>query len=204
MASVTLTFYLRWGGANDSSLSFELNESGWPWVSSSDQLGVELDSTAATGSEVAYSPGSTTLSEAQSGGGSVEANLALGPNAATSGGAPTSLSVSTQAGIFSSGASNNLAAILLTLGGPGGYAGFSYGPSLTFFPLPAKVAPQTLGILSIAAIGLVVVAAVILGVLGIRARRVPPEADLAPLNPSGRGKGTAHRPGPGSPFAPTS
>lgn len=155
-------------------VEFSLAISGWPWVSSSDFLGFELDSLGAGGAHFAYNSSSRTLSESWNATGRTFASLVFGPNA-TVGGWPTSgtggnntrrdakvlsaaatrssptppnpnATVAVQSGVFTAGTPGREAVCLATFENvTGNYSGLSYDPWVVFTPSGTGTIPPSLG-----------------------------------------------------------
>ncbi|MDE1837697.1 MAG: hypothetical protein KGJ23_13930 [Euryarchaeota archaeon] len=180
--AVSFVFHLRNDTANLTQVKFDVNETGWPWVNTNDRLGVELDTFAPLDSSFSFASSTSSLVESTTSGNSQEASLVLGASAAVASGGSGTLGVSTQAGIFSVGGQNDVAALLLTFSGPGGYAGLSYDPWVIFHPGPASVpVSPPLSLTTWVAIIAVVAIAVVMGAFGLYVRRKPIEEGLSPV-----------------------
>jgi len=155
-------------------VEFSLAISGWPWVSSSDFLGFELDSLGAWGAHFGYNSSSRTLTEDWNTTGRTFASLVFGSNATVGGwpspggggpnttgesrlpaaaatrDSPTDLNpnatVAVQAGVFTAGSPGREAVCLATFENvSGNYSGLSYDPWVVFTPSAGVTFPPPLG-----------------------------------------------------------
>lgn len=183
-STMTVSFLLGLNGSSTPKVQLGLSLSEWPWNSSADSLGLEVDTNASTGSELSYDASTLELSQS-SNSGAANAILELNSSATSQSGgfgAPLSTAIDTE--VFSMGGPQNFAVTLLSfLGQPGGYLDLSYVSSIAF-PRPSvgpsvPVPPLSTG--GWAAVIGVLVAAVVLVVVGVRARRKPLEEELGDL-----------------------
>ncbi len=172
-------------GAASKLVKFDVKVNGWPWVSSSDTLGLALGATAEQGTYFAYSSVNDTISQTWDSNGTVAASLKFGPSANATG--PSSpVAVSNQVVLMPSGSHPISAVALLMFEGTGGYSGLVYDPWIIFGagtpsvtvpppPPPAVAGGATLPLL---AVGGIAIGAFALGVLAYRARHKPIDEGL--------------------------
>jgi hypothetical protein len=191
--TIDIVFHFQNGTANGTSrVKFDVAIYGWPWVSSSDQLGLAIQSGAFAlpgGSHFVYTAANDTIAQVWDSSGSTITSLAFGPSANASVVDATSpLQVTDQVGLFPSGNEPTMAGALLTFSGTGGYSGLTYDPWVEFGPHAAIPAPPVgvggpagfpllpvlVGLGGVLAVGL------LLGVYAQRARRRPIEDGLRP------------------------
>jgi hypothetical protein len=170
-------------GPASNLVKFDVIVEGWPWVSSSDQLGIALEATAEQGTHFAYSSSTDTIAQEWDSNGTVAASLEFGPSANATG-PPSALQVSDQVGLTPSGPRPTAAVALLTFAGPGGYSGLVYDPWIVFgsggpsvlVPPPPSAGGATLPLV---AVGAIAFAASVLGLLSYRVRRQSIDEGLA-------------------------
>jgi hypothetical protein len=118
-----------------SSVKFDVGVSGWPWASSTDQLGFVLASLGAWGSHFSYNASSGTLADQWNAtnrtflsvvfGGAAGVTYPSGPGAVAS--------VEEQAGLFAAGMPDRQAVVLVAFGGvAGNYSQIAYDPWVVF------------------------------------------------------------------------
>ena len=184
------------GPAN--ALKFDVDVSGWPWANVNDHLGLQLSALAAGGAEFAWNSQEQNLTEIWDSGGQPYAGLQLSPTAGTFGSSqgPSTVTVSSDAGLFSAASPDREAILLMNFtGGAVGYTSLHYDPWIIFSgsgstpgsPTSASSAGSAIPVILV--IGLtVVVAAVVLSVMAIaRARkssiRTPPRGPEPRIQP---------------------
>jgi hypothetical protein len=184
-AQVQLEFQFQISPADASALKFDVDFSEWPWASPADHLGLVLCAIAEAGARFAWNRVSQNLTEEMGSGGSPFAGLQLGPSATTFGssGGPSSVVVTSDAGLYTVGTPERGAYLLINFtGGSGGYTSLHYDPWVIFSALTSS--PGSTPLLDLTAVLAIVVgsaAAVLLGVLALRSRRTAPEAGMSSL-----------------------
>ncbi len=188
--TVVITFHFASSGGATDRVEFDVSVIGWPWVSDTDSLGVEVDATAEMQTHFVYSPSTDTIGELWNANGTAASSLVFGLSAnATSGGENTSLTVANDVGLFPSGSEPVEAFSLLAFHGPGGYSALVYDPWIVFGPaasliVPPPIVPGSSGggaTLPLVAVGVVAAGTTALGFLAYRQRRAPVDKELAPL-----------------------
>ena len=197
-ATVGITFHFLTTGANASQrIKFDVTVSGWPWVSPTDVLGVEVEAVAFHGPtqvHFTYNATSDSVLQVWDSNNTTLSSIAFGPTANATGTAPTTLNVQNDVG-FSPGPTPVVAYALLTFNGGGGYSHLAYDPWVLFGAQTALVPPlggpgpghhgaggPLAGVLSppvFVAIGGAALGGVALGVMARRMRRRPLEEGLA-------------------------
>jgi hypothetical protein len=170
-------------GPASNLVKFDVMVKGWPWVSSSDQLGLALHATAEQGTHFVYSSAADTIAQEWDSNGTVATSLEFGPSANATD-PPSALQASDEVGLTPSGPSPTAAVALLTFAGPGGYSGLVYDPwivfgsggSSVFVPPPPPAGGATLPLV---AVGAIAFAASVLGLLSYRVRRHSIDEGLA-------------------------
>jgi hypothetical protein len=189
--NVTVVFHLLNVSANDTRVKFDFTASGWPWVSSGDELGLMIGSDAPHGSTTLFDQSTGTLTD-YDGAGVSFASLAFGPTATGSGSGQSELGVSTFPGIYQPTTPLGMIVSFVMLnftGGPGGYTTLSYDPWVILNPGTVLVTqPGSNGqppwdtldfaVLAVIAGGVV---AVLLGVVMVRIRRKDSKIELKTL-----------------------
>ncbi len=169
------------GGSAPGTLAYSLNITGWPWLDSTDSLGVEVRSNVSSTLGYWQATGSDAVTEISRTTQAPVASFVWGATAVAQyprGGAESDSSVSAYRN-FSRNDSNSL--VRLSFGSvPGNYSSLSYDPWLEILA-PGKVGSAVAAIilnpLSVSAIA--VGTAVSLGLAYVaRRRRTPPEAGL--------------------------
>jgi|GEM_PF-2374994 len=156
-ASLNVTFHLTSeslqanNSPNDSyTVKFDVVVSNWPWASSTDALGFELNSLGAGGSHFSYNQTNSTLIESWNETNRTFVSLEFGgvagvsyPDRTT---ATSGTNISTQ--LFYAASPNREAVALVTFrGATGNYTTVDYDPLLAFVATPPG-APQSSGILT--------------------------------------------------------
>ncbi len=175
---VVIVLHFVVGPPATNRVKFDVSISGWPWVSSSDTLGIVIGATAAQGTSFAYSASNDTISELWSSNGTIASSLVFGASAnATAGSAISTLEVSDQVGLYPIGTTPSIAQALLSFHGPGGYSALAYDPWIVFGPPSTISVPPTLPVatggatLPLIAAGAIALATALLGVTAYRLRR---------------------------------
>jgi hypothetical protein len=188
--TIQIVFHFENGSANGTTrVKFAVSVIGWPWMSSSDVLGLVVTSEAYAlpgGSHFTYTASNDTITQQWDSNDSTITSLAFGPTANTTGSPPSVLQVTDQVGLFPSGATPTEAGALLTFSGAGGYPNMTYDPWVEFgphavVPIHPVSGPTPSGIPSLpylVAIGGVLVGGLLLGTYAHRARRHPIEDGL--------------------------
>ena len=144
------------GGVQNPSLSaeFDLTVIHWPWFSSEDRLGIELDSLGDPGTHFSFNNSTHSISEGWDQNNATFVTLILGgqANVTYSTGVSLPSPVDEQVGLFDVGTPDRAATSLLTFEGPQGYPGgyerVIYDPWILFSPstVPShSVAPSAGG-----------------------------------------------------------
>jgi len=179
---VQLVFVLQISPANTSALKFDVGVSGWPWVGSTDHLGLVFGTVAELGAHLVWERGSQNLTEALNSGGGPFAGLRLGQfaNTSGSGGGASTVNVSSDAGFYSVGTPSRGAYLLVNFTGVNEeYASLHYDPWIIFaVPVVPSGASALFDWGIVVAIVAGSAAAMLLGVAGFRARRIAPEAEM--------------------------
>lgn len=200
LGSVTSTIIFHFenqSGGSTNRLEFDVSISNWPWVSSSDDLGLEVSEGAVgepSAVHFAYSRSNDTIAQ-KSSNGTTLSSLTFGPSANTTGTPPQPLSLATQVALFEgSPLVGTDAYALLTFQGAGGYSGMIYDPWLMFGPVSAVAPPHYLGppppggstgngallsVQALLALSGVLVTGVLLGAYARRVRRRPIDEGLS-------------------------
>lgn len=196
--NVTVVFHLWNVADNYSRIKFDFSVSGWPWVDTTDSLGLMVGSNAPTGATIQFDPATANLTEF-SPSGTPFASIVFGPNAtASSGSTEGPVQVSSSAGIYPQPTPAGEASTYILsnfTGGPAGYSSLRYDPWVIFsnpggsvghgtsppkVVIPPQVAPGSpdyaLLVGATLAGGLVLLA---LTAIAVRSRRTPPEDQLA-------------------------
>jgi hypothetical protein len=188
--TIQIVFHFDNGSANGTPrVKFDISVGGWPWVSSSDELGLVVESEAFAlpgGSHFTYAASTDTISQQWNTNGGTISSLNFGPTADTTGSSPSVLHVGDQVDLLPSGATPTMAGALLTFAGAGGYPNMTYDPYVEFGPLgtipislapgPAPNAVPWLPVL--VTVGAASTAGLLLGVYAQRVRRRPIEEGL--------------------------
>jgi hypothetical protein len=186
-----ITFHFENGsGSASDRVKFDVTVSGWPWVSSNDALGLEVEAGAYAlpgGVHFVYTAATDTIAQESDSNNSAIWSLAFGPTATITGSSPSTVRVTDQVGLFPNGnATPTVAIALLTFEGPGGYAGLAYDPWVLFGPQgPVTVVPPPSPLnngasLPLVAVGAITLVAAVLGVAAFRLRRRPIDEGLWP------------------------
>lgn len=179
--NVTIGFGLNGSSSPDPwTIGYTLNVSEWPWLNSSDSLGVEVRSSLAPALGYWASGAGDTVDALNSSSHAPFARFAWGANARTeySGGGSADSSVGTYRNISSGGASS---LVRLDFGSvTGGYTSLSYDPWVGILPAPLTagnlasliLTPESLAVLALGGSGAFLLAS------WARTRRTPPESGL--------------------------
>jgi roadblock/LC7 domain-containing protein len=124
-------------GTRNASLSvkFDVGIASWPWASSSDLLGFDLESLGAWGAHFAYDPENRTMSEEWNQTNQTFVSLVFGSAAGVQYNATASATstVGEQVGLFPAGIPDRESVALVTFGGVvGNYSYVSYDPWVVF------------------------------------------------------------------------
>ncbi len=190
-ATIGITFHFATTGRNASDrIKFDVTVSGWPWVNSSDVLGLEVTAVAYHEPDrvyYTYNATNDTLNQVWDSNNTTLSSLAFGPTANATGSASPTVHVTDNVGL-SVGPNPEVAFALLTFEGAGGYSNLSYDPWVLFGPQTAIAPPRGLGpgtlvgsLLTppvLLAIGGVIVGGVLLGWYARRVRQRPMEEGL--------------------------
>ena len=174
--------------ADPNILEFNVDLSEWPWENPADHLGLLVGATAEPGAHFVWNTASQNLTEELNSGGGQVVGLRLDSSASTfgSGQGPSSVSVSCSAGLYPEYAQTQNANLLINFtGGNEGYTVLHYDPWIIFSPStssPAGAAPIDMTAILVIVAGSA--AAVLLGVVALRARRTAPETGMSPLHSS--------------------
>jgi hypothetical protein len=126
------------------AVKFDIGIASWPWVSSTDLLGLEIGSLGAVGSHFAFNQSSRTLAENWNTSNTTFASLIFGAGAMASYPNQTSApaSVVEQVGLFGAATAAREAVALVNFAGiPGNYSYVSYDPWVVFSPSGTTVVP---------------------------------------------------------------
>jgi hypothetical protein len=181
VANVTITFELNSSTqGNPWSLSYSLNVTGWPWLHTVDQVGVEARSNTTLPSTYWTPVGSNRLDERSRVSDQTIASFVWGASARAHypNGSGEDSSVGSYRNLSSGGSAYLVRLEFVSV--TGGYSSLSYDPWLSLVPpggSPSRLTAWVLTPASIAVVGGAAIGTVALGVVA-RSRRLPPETDL--------------------------
>jgi hypothetical protein len=180
--SIQRVFHFQISPAKPDTLKFDVDFSDWPWKSTTDHLGLLFGAAAEPGAHFAWNSASQNLTEESNSGGSPIVGLQLGSSASTFGTSqgPSSVMVSCNAGLYPADTPAQDANLLINFtGGYSGYVSLHYDPWIIFSPQTSS--SGTTSLIDLTAILVIVAgsaAAVILGVVALRARKTAPETGM--------------------------
>lgn len=129
------------------SVEFSVFIGGWPWASTADHLGFDLEALGALGSHFSFNSTARTLGESWNVTNQTFVSMVFGSSANVNETSnfpetPTTASVSEQAGVFPATSYDREAQVLVSFGGvAGGYWNVTYDPWVVFSPTTTVVPP---------------------------------------------------------------